>query len=375
MDIQKLSEEFGINAEYIRAGAFPVFEGRIRGRRVLLVCDETTQRFAAPVADMVGRNAAACATLVLPSPEPVADEETVARVAAGGEGYDYLLAVGAGTLNDLCKYAGFLTHKKSGVFATAPSMDGFSSGVTPLIEKGFKITRPAQTASDILMDFNVLCNAPRIMIGAGVGDILAKYCCLADWRISSYLTGEKVDERAFSLMLDAVRACDGSLDALMDGREEGVRRLMDALLISGYAMVIAGNSRPASGAEHHMSHYLEMDFLRRGERIPLHGVKVGLGTMVSLYLYHTLSRRPAFAGCERVYAEAEKLPASEDVESTLRRLSCPVRFSQLGIPRETVKKMFFEAYKIRDRFTILTLYNTFGLMTDDVAEELLERFY
>ena len=214
MDIQALSKKFGINAEY------SVFAERMKGRRVLLVADETTQRFFPLIEPVVRGAAAACEAFVLPEREPVADEQTVAKVAAAGEGYDYLLAVGAGTLNDLCKYAGFLTHRESGVFATAPSMDGFSSGVTPLIEKGFKITRSAQTASDVLIDPAVLCAAPRIMIGAGVGDILAKYCCLTDWRISSYLTGETYGEEAASLMYDAVRACDESIPALAAGREE-----------------------------------------------------------------------------------------------------------------------------------------------------------
>lgn len=374
MEIGALSEKFSINAEKKTDGGFPVFERRMKGRRVLLVADRTTAQFLPPVADMAGRCAAACGTLVLPSPEPVADEETVRRVADGGADYDYLLAVGAGTLNDLCKYAGFLTRKPSGVFATAPSMDGFTSGVTPLIEKGFKITRSAQTASDVLIDLDVLRRAPRIMTGAGVGDILAKYCCLTDWRISSLLTGETVNEEAFSLMLEAVRACDASLPSLARGGADGVEKLMDALLISGYAMVIAGNSRPASGAEHHMSHYLEMDFLRRGERIPLHGVKVGLGTMVSLYLYRTLRRRPAFEGCDRVYAEADKLPPPEYAEDILREFGCPTRFSQLGVPEETVRRMFFEAYRIRDRFTVLTLYCRNGFMEQTVGE-LMERFY
>ena len=374
MDIQALSKKFGINAERKTDGGFPVFEKNIVGRRVLIVCDETTRVFAQPVADMVAANAAECGMLVLPSPEPVADEATVQRVAEGGGGYDYLLAVGAGTLNDLCKYAGFLTHKPSGIFATAPSMDGFSSSVTPLIEKGFKITRPAQTASDVLMDFEILSKAPRIMIGAGVGDILAKYCCLTDWRISSFLTGEAVNEEAFSLMHDAVSACDGSIPALRAGDPEGVEKLMDALLISGYAMVIAGNSRPASGAEHHMSHFLEMDFLRRGRRIPLHGVKVGLGTMVSLYLYKTLRSRPAFEGCERVYAEAEKLPSPDYAEGVLASLNCPTRFSELDIPKDTMRDMLFEAYKIRDRFTVLTLYCTRGWMKD-AADEIMEKYY
>ena len=374
MDIRSLSARFGINAERNREGGFPVFERRMRGRRVLLVADETTARFLPSVAERAGRNAAACGTLVLPSPEPVADEGAVRAVSDGAEGYDYLLAVGAGTLNDLCKYAGSLTHKPSGVFATAASMDGFTSGVTPLIENGFKITRPAQTVSDILMDFDVLCAAPRMMTGAGVGDILAKYCALTDWRLSSALTGEAVNEEAFSLMYDAVRACDDALPALGRGEPAGVEKLMDALLISGYAMVIAGNSRPASGAEHHMSHYLEMDFLRRGKRIPLHGVKVGLGTMVSLYLYHTLPRRPAFGGKQSVCAEAEKLPQPETVERALKMFGCPTRFSQLGVDRDTVRNMFFEAWKLRDRFTILTLYCTKGWM-QDTADELLERFF
>ena len=374
MDIHALSEKFGINAERKTDGGFPVFEKNIVGRRVLIVCDETTRAFAQPVADMVGANAAKCGLLTLPSPEPVADEATVQAVAEGGEGYDYLLAVGAGTLNDLCKYAGFLTRKPSGVYATAPSMDGFTSSVTPLIEKGFKITRPAQTASDVLMDFDVLVSAPSVMIGAGVGDILAKYCCLTDWRISSYLTGEQVNEAAFSLMHDAVSACDGSIPSLQRGEAVGVEKLMDALLISGYAMVIAGNSRPASGAEHHMSHFLEMDFLRRGKRIPLHGVKVGLGTMVSLYLYKTLASRPAFDGCEKVYAEAEKLPSPDYAENVLKSLSCPTRFSELGISQDTMRNMLFEAYKIRDRFTVLTLYCTKGWM-DSAADEIMEKYF
>ncbi len=192
------------------------------------------------------RNAAACGTLVLPSPEPVADEGAVRAVSDGAEGYDYLLAVGAGTLNDLCKYAGSLTHKPSGVGHTAASMDGFI-GVTPLIENGFKITRPAQTVSDILMDFDVLCAAPRMMTGAGRGGYPGKILCAHRLAVSSALTGEAVNEEAFSLMYDAVRACDDALPALGRGEPAGVEKLMDALRL-GPRHGDRGNSRPASGA-------------------------------------------------------------------------------------------------------------------------------
>lgn len=365
---------FGIHVEESVRGEFPEFLARTQGKRILVMTDETTRPLAEGVLGMLEGHRRPFGVFTFPSQEPVADEATVqAAVEAGGE-YDYLLAVGAGTLNDLAKRSAFLLGKESGVFATAPSMDGYTSGVTPLIEKGFKITRNAQTASDILLDYEVLKRAPKIMIGAGVGDILAKYCCLADWRISSFLTGEEYGREAAELMYEAVRACDESIPLLLDGDASATEKLMNALIVSGYAMVLAGSSRPASGAEHHMSHYLEMDFLKRGRRIPLHGVKVGLGTAVSLYLYHTLKDREPFEGSGRVCEEAEGLPSSEYVLGILGALGCPVRFSELGVSRETVRNMLFDAYKIRDRYTILTLYCTKGLMRS-AADEIVERFY
>lgn len=374
MNVNLLSRRFGVNAEVKKDGEFPVFLSNCANKRILLITDANTNALAEPLRATFKNRKIAFGELSYPEREPVADEKTVLSAIRAAENYDYLLAVGAGTLNDIAKYAGFRLKKPSGIYATAPSMDGFTSGVTPLIENGQKITRPAQTASDVLIDYEVLKNAPRMMIGAGVGDILAKHCCLTDWKISSYLTGEAYNEEAADLMKSALISCENALPALFRGEDKGVEQLMNALLVSGYSMVIAGNSRPASGAEHHMSHYLELDFLRRGERIPLHGVKVGLGTLVSLHLYHTLKSRPAFSGCERVYEEAEKLPSVAEAEKTLQCLSCPVRFSELGVKKDTVRNMLFEAYKIRDRFTILTLYCTRGFM-NGAADEIMDRFY
>ena len=166
-----------------------------------------------------------------------------------------------------------------------------------------------------------------------------------------------------------------SIESIKACGRQGIDDLMRALLISGYAMVIAGSSRPASGAEHHMSHFLEMDFLRRGERIPLHGVKVGLGTMVSLRMYKRLKDlREDFEGKETVIGLAEVLPEPEWVAGVLSSLGCPTRFSELGVAADTVRDMLFNCYKIRDRFTIMTLYNKFGLMKG-AADELMDLYY
>lgn len=373
MDIKELSLKFGVNAEMGHRGNFPNFLRSIRGKKVLILCDLNTRPFSEEICAAIAREGSV-ERLTYPDREPVADERAVEAALSAGEGAEYLLAVGAGTLNDLAKRAGALLHRPCGILATAPSMDGFTSSVTPLIENGFKVTRDAQVVSDILLDYDLLSHAPSEMIGAGVGDILAKYCALADWELSARLTGETYRAEAVSLMRGAVEECEKSLQSLKRGEVEGIKKLMDALLISGYAMVIAGNSRPASGAEHHMSHFLEMDFLARNKRIPLHGIKVGLATAISLYLYHAIDRMPAFRGKEEVSRIEKGLPQSEFVLDILGSLHCPTRFSQLDISKDVFRRMLFESYKIRDRYTILTLYCKNGFM-EEIADELIERFY
>lgn len=373
-DFGRLSLKFGINAEEKNSeGEYPIFLKNIKGKRVCVLCDENTVNFTQDVFYLLSQNGNICSLYVYPEREPVADENAIAAALHASNTSDYILSVGSGTLNDIAKYAGFLSGKKSGVYVTAPSMDGFSSGVTPLIENGVKITKKAQAASDVLIDYDVIKTAPALMVGAGVGDILAKYCSLSDWKISSLLLGEPLNEEAYALMRVALNKCDGDIPKILKGEKEGLSSLMEALLVSGYAMMAAGNSRPASGAEHHMSHYLEMDFLRRGERIPLHGIKVGLGTMVSLWLYKRAILLQ-FDGVESVASVAETLPLPEYVEEVLKGFGCPTRFSQIGAPKDTVYKMLFEAPSLRDRFTILALYGRYGLIKD-CADEIMDRFY
>lgn len=374
-DIVSLSKKYGINAEYKSDAFYPVFRAAAADSRILVLADENTVRYGAPFAEELRARGLDASVYVIPEKEPVADEKTCELVYGRLGAYDYVLAAGAGTLNDIAKYTTFRAGKKCGVLATAASMDGFTSGVTPLIRKGFKITENAHTVSDILIDFDILCAAPKIMTGAGTGDILAKYCCLTDWKMSHLLNGEEYNEEAASLMRVALEKCVGSIGSIKKCGREGIGNLMRALLISGYAMVIAGSSRPASGAEHHMSHFLEMDFLRRGERIPLHGVKVGLGTVVSLRMYKRLKEvREDFEGKETVLRLADALPEPEWAASVLSALGCPTRFSEIGVSEDTVRDMLFNCYKIRDRFTIMTLYHRYDLMRG-AADELISLYY
>ena len=91
----------------------------------------------------------------------------------------------------------------------------------------------------------------------------------------------------------ALKAVKGSLRAIESGEEEACEKLMYGLILSGLAMQMAGNSRPASGAEHHMSHFWEMEVIN-GPLDALHGEKVSVGTMLVLEEYKKMCIRDSF---------------------------------------------------------------------------------
>lgn len=372
---------------------FAPFFRKMQGRSPAVVYDANTKPFAEELLREMGDGPAGMTEICFPDKELIPDEhvyETVIRMAAG---CDYVLAVGSGSLNDVCKYAGTKLDIPSGVLATAASMDGYLSKGSALMEKGIKVTETVRMPEDVLVDPEIAAHAPKLMTAAGFGDIAGKYTCLADWQLAHILKGEEINREAFERMVEA-------RDRLMDSFEElksyslpAVEKLMDALLAAGTSMAICGNSRPASGSEHHQSHFLEMDFVRRGEAVPPHGVKVAIGTLVSLTMYQDLKKRlQAGPAAEAVCAENRfsgqsreeirgallrligSLPPVERIRGMLMEMGCPVRFSEIGVRRETMEEMLEQAYTVRDRYTILTLYHELGIM-GEVKEELMDRFF
>ncbi len=223
------------------------------------------------------------------------DEELIADEAALGailthmpSQCDLIIAVGAGTINDVCKFSSFKLKRDYYAYATAPSMDGYASNVAALIVKNMKTTLEAHNPKAIVADVDVLAGAPMDLITAGVGDILGKYVCLADWRLAKIITNEYHCEFAEGLVKESIQAVVKYADRLQARDKQAVASVMEGLILSGIVMRYIGNSRPASGSEHHMSHYWEMMFMLKQEHCALHGTKVGIGTVIGLKLYHQL---------------------------------------------------------------------------------------
>lgn len=278
---------------------------------------------------------------------------------------DMLLAVGSGTLNDVTKYVSARTGVPYVIAATAPSMDGYASTVAPTILDGFKTTLPAVYPAAIVADVDILKDAPMPMLTAGFGDIIGKFTSLADWRLSHQLNGEYYCPEVAGVIEAAVETCAANAQALAQREPQAIQAVTEALILSGLAMGMVGVSRPASGAEHQMAHYWEMDALRRGEEHPLHGNAVGVGTVLAACLYEMATE---------YLPQGFAAPDKGQILACLQAAGSCADPKELGIRRELCLESLLHAMELRDRFTVQKLLEQKGKLSL-CAQELVARYY
>jgi glycerol-1-phosphate dehydrogenase [NAD(P)+] len=150
---------------------------------------------------------------------------------------------------------------------------------------GLKVSLPSKCADAIVGDINVLKDAPMRMLQAGLGDMLAKYISIAEWRIANEITGEYYCEKVASLIRSALKRCVDNAKGLLNRDDEAVKAVFEGLIIGGIAMALAGVSRPASGVEHYFSHVWDMRGLEFNSKVDLHGIQCAVATNIAAGLY------------------------------------------------------------------------------------------
>ena len=375
-----------------------------RHGKTLVVCDANTLK-AAGNALLLALDGAGAAydLLVYPDqvPAPAADQNAVGRLCcAYTPDIGAVVGVGSGTINDICKFFSFRAGRPCIAVGTAPSMDGYASAGAAMTIDGVKVTPRCQCPEAIFCDPDVMKDAPMPMLAAGLGDILGKASALADWRLSHLLTGEPMPPDLYCMVEDALRRCKDSAAGLAERRPEAINNVTEALILSGIAMTLYGDSRPASGAEHHISHYWEMRFIAENKPPVLHGLKVGVATLTALGLWRDLPETPAkpepehrsraveavrraygFAADEllktpnpnlpferinghwaEIKAIAASLPAPGEVAGLLERAGAPVTPDGIGVDEDMLADSIFLARERKKTYTVLQLMGDLGLL-------------
>ena len=331
-----------------------------------------------------------------------ADEKATAQVLSQlSNEIRVLVAVGSGTIHDITRYCAKKLGLSFVACPTAASVDGFCSTVCAMTWEGFKKTLPGIAPVLVLADLDVIQEAPFRLTLSGVGDIIGKYTALADWKIAHVLAGEYFCPVIEDMTRQAVHAVLGCARQLKDKDPHAYEQLTYGLLLSGLAMQMMGNSRPASGAEHHISHLLEMEPVGLGAvSHALHGEKVGVGCIKVAAEYHRLEKieeiglmlhpyRPltadyvsAFFGeqlCPSILAEntpdsrteitpskveaawpeirsvIREIPSEEELFSLYADIGAKKTLADLEVPEELLPKLLEYAPCVRNRMTFLRI--------------------
>ncbi len=380
----------------IRRGAAEEIAG-IKETRVLLIADENTLAAAGRGIEKALAGKAVARVIFPGKPVLVPDEKAIARAKEAFSDHQILVGVGSGVIQDLCKYLSKELSIPYLVYATAPSMDGYASTGAAMILGGMKVTVPAGLPRAILADPEVLKNAPIDMIRAGYGDIIGKFSALNDWRLAGLVNGEYFCEAIADDTFERVKTVLALAGGIQNRDEASVAALMEALVAVGVNMSHAGSSRPASGSEHHLSHFFEITGILRGEAYLPHGIDVAFSTVLTAALRERILKTPfptevlhdreaEKRGLARVYGplapacealqekagsyEKDRLPVYLEKEPEIRALlsRCPsadevrAMLSAVGLEEETFTSLYGEekirdallwAKDLKDRYTVL----------------------
>lgn len=295
-----------------------------------------------------------------------------------------IIGIGSGTLNDLCRYVSYRLKIPYWIIMSAPSMDGYASTASPLITHNFKKTFYCKVAKRVYASREVLDRAPINMVLAGMGDLFGKVTALLDWRVSHIINGEyicqDICEDLYKILWDLKESVEENLidNAMnLDSIKAMGTKLGEGLNQSGIYMSYVGNSRPASGSEHLISHCLEMKALKEHKKVDLHGLKVGMATHYMLGLYRFF--------LEHIEEVQKKLALSdEQVTDIIKAINTAMAYKEIvklyyktsqevmsDHSIEDIIEAMMLGIKIRDRYTILSTFDQLNWLNEKKLREII----
>ena len=352
-------------------------------------------------------------------PQVYADEHSIERVRLSlSQDSSIAVVLGSGTLNDITKRASSEVDRPYMVVATAPSVDGYTSYGAAVSIKGFKQTLPCNAPTAVVADTNILCTSPMPMIGAGFGDCMAKFTAGSDWIVADQLGLHPMREDIWTMVQVPLRKVYAAHKEIAKRNHHAVGLLFDALSASGFAMQVMHDSRPASGAEHLISHIWEMEHLEKDGLPVSHGFKVAVGTLAISFLYEMLPRmdfssimeKPAESWEERQLSIEEafsfapalleqiipiakskflfgddliqrrkailralphilrrcsvQLPPFRELRQAMAEVSCPLSYTDINTTKENFLHAIRASQMIRNRYTLLDLLYEAGFLNE-----------
>ncbi len=270
--------------------AIPGYAKAYGAKKAFIIGDINTYPLAGDkITAMLEAEGICCTSYVFKERRLEPDEKAVGSLVLHYDAKsDIIISIGSGVINDISKIIAYQTNTPYVIVASAAFMDGYAAGSSSMAIDGVKVTVPAKSPDVIIGDINILNGAPIHMAKAGLGDMLAKYVSICEWRLSNLINGEYYCEEVAEFTRQSLRACVNGAKGLLDRNSESMKMLFEGLINCGKAMDYAGCSRPGGGVEHYFSHIWDMRGLDFGTPTSSHGMQVALGTLNTIKCYQEL---------------------------------------------------------------------------------------
>ncbi len=314
------------------------------GSHCILVDDVNTRKVAGTaVADDLKSEGFAVSEVIVEKP----DEDNVARVESQAAPGDFIVGVGGTSILDVTKLAAHRKGAKYVLLSTGLANSGIVSRTASIYVKGKKESIQVRPAAAILVDLDIVSQAPNWMFPAGCGDLVIEATAIKDWQL-----GRDEEHEAYCSSIGDLEV--STLDQILDNVEDlrsrsvkGVECLVDALIVSGLGMAMWGSSRPSSGSEHLWSHWLE--HYAEENRLPQgrHGEQVAIGTLLMAKYHESYNQN---------WWNPEKYPRyqAESLSSFLETVGAPTTLDGIGVSKDLAIAAFIGAWEYRpERYTIV----------------------
>lgn len=357
------------------------------------------------------------------------DEATLGEIVVSiPKQTDLMIGVGTGSITDMTRFSSFKLDLPCFTVATGAPMDGFAASIGILNVNNIKKTMPAHCTEAIIGDTDILSTAPYRMTVAGFGDLIGKLTCLNDWELARIIYQEHYCGKIVELVRSCVYDVMTKAEKIRMKDPSALGDVMNGLVLSGAAISLYGDSRPGSGAEHHMSHYWEAIKDQTGEKAAMHGEQVAVGTVLVLMLAEQIKGltpdfekarkawqafdeaawedeiRQAYGAAAQevintakadgrndiplrldridkieqhwaeIKAQLETLPSSETLRSMLKNIGCPCTPEDALVDRALVKNALLYCKETRVRYTIFRMADDLAML-DELTEDILKRIY
>ena len=365
---------FSVHDMSIRKGAIedlPKMAEPFKDGKILVVFDNHTYEVAGKRAvELLKENGFNVKELLFDTGDDILipDEKTLGRIVQEQDlDTSLMVAVGSGVINDSVKFVTSRSGLPYIIVATAPSMDGYVADGAPIFSQGYKYSPVAHLTYGLVGDTDILKTAPQDLIQAGYGDVVGKITAIADWDLAVKANNDYRCDTCVTLFNRALDKCFAKAEGLKERDPESLGALLEALTLTGVAMALVNISRPASGAEHMLSHFWEMDYIARGLNPNHHGIQVGVATPIIARFFEELADiLPEGTGA--------LCPPHEEIEALLAKGGAPTSPKDIGISKELFHNSLLKGYTVRPRYSIMQFAKDNGRL-EEIADKITEEIY